>query len=145
PDFVPMLALTYHSTRVYLGSLAKEKKHAAEISELTASLERRVEDRSESLRIAKELAEQATRAKSAFLANMSHELQTPLNAIVGYSEMLQEISQDSGDPEPVDDLRKICTAAKHLLRLINDLLDISKIEAGKVDVHVECFDLADVL
>ena len=142
---VPMLALTYYSTRVYLGSLAKEKKHAAEMSELNASLERRVEERSESLRIAKELAEQASRAKSAFLANMSHELRTPLNAIIGYSEMLQEISQDSGDPEPVDDLRKICIAAKHLLSLINDLLDISKIEAGKVEVHVECFDLAEVL
>jgi signal transduction histidine kinase len=142
---VPMLALTYYSIRVYLGSLAKEKKHAAEVSELNATLERRVEERSESLRIAKELAEQASRAKSAFLANMSHELRTPLNAIIGYSEMLQEISHDSGDTQPVEDLRKICTAAKHLLSLINDLLDISKIEAGKVVVHVERFDLAEVL
>src|SRR5881397_3122900 len=130
-----------------------ELQHANDMLEVyNENLEKKVEERTADLvratakaQEARTTAEEANRTKSAFLANMSHELRTPLNAIIGYSEMLQEISQDSGDPEPVDDLRKICTAAKHLLSLINDLLDISKIEAGKVEVHVECFDLAEVL
>jgi signal transduction histidine kinase len=142
---VPVLALTYYSIRVYLASLEREKKHAHEMVELNETLERRVVERSHSLRVAKEQAEQASRAKSAFLANMSHELRTPLNAIIGYSEMLHEIAVESGQEEPVHDLVKIRTAAKHLLSLINDLLDLSKIEAGKIQVHVDAFDLLDVL
>jgi signal transduction histidine kinase len=142
---VPMLALTYYSVRMYHENLAREKRHAAEMAELNASLERRVEERSESLRAAKELAEQASRAKSAFLANMSHELRTPLNAIIGYSEMLHEIALESGPKSTVDDLLRIRTAGKHLLTLINGLLDLSKIEAGRVDIEVRAFDLADLL
>jgi signal transduction histidine kinase len=142
---VPMLALTYYSVRMYLENLAKEKKHAEEVSALNASLERRVEERSESLRVAKELAEQASRAKSAFLANMSHELRTPLNAIIGYSEMLHEIAIESGQAETIEDLLRIRTAGKHLLSLINGLLDLSKIEAGKVEIDIEPFDLASLL
>ena len=142
---VPVLGLTYYSIRVYLDSLEKEKKHAAEMSDLNETLERRVAERSQSLRIAKEQAEQASRAKSAFLANMSHELRTPLNAIIGYSEMLHEIAVESDQEDTVHDLVKIRTAAKHLLSLINDLLDLSKIEAGKVQVHVDAFDLLEVL
>jgi signal transduction histidine kinase len=142
---VPMLGLTYYAIRVYLDSLSKEKKHADEMSALNETLERRVAERSESLRIAKEQAEEASRAKSAFLANMSHELRTPLNAIIGYSEMLQESELELGHTQALEDLLKIQMAAKHLLALINDLLDISKIEAGKVQVHAEPFDLADLL
>jgi signal transduction histidine kinase len=142
---IPMLALSYYSIRVYLDSLAKEKKHAAEVSELNETLERRVAERSESLRVAKELAEEASRAKSAFLANMSHELRTPLNAIIGYSEILQEDAQEAGSTESLQDLKKIQVSAKHLLSLINDLLDISKIEAGKAQIYVEPFDLGEVL
>jgi len=74
--------------------------------------------------VAKEAAEQANRTKSAFLANMSHELRTPLNAIIGYSEMLQEEAEDSGSTEAVPDLKKIHGAGKHLLALINDILDL---------------------
>jgi signal transduction histidine kinase len=142
---IPMLALSYYSVRMYLENLAKEKKHAEDMSELNASLERRVEERSEKLRAAKELAEQASRAKSAFLANMSHELRTPLNAIIGYSEMLHEIALESGQTEMSDDLVRIRGAGRHLLTLINGLLDLSKIEAGKVDIDMETFDLATVL
>jgi signal transduction histidine kinase/DNA-binding response OmpR family regulator len=95
----------------------------------------------EELRRAKEAAESANRSKSAFLANMSHELRTPLNAIIGYSEMLQEEAADLGQDELVPDLRKIHNAGKHLLMLINDILDLSKIEAGKMELYLESFDI----
>ncbi|MCH8507050.1 MAG: response regulator [Ectothiorhodospiraceae bacterium] len=90
---------------------------------------------------AKEAAEAANRSKSTFLANMSHELRTPLNAIIGYSEMLSEEAQDDGYEEIASDLEKIRGAGKHLLSLINDILDISKIEAGRMDLYIEAFDL----
>ncbi len=91
---------------------------------------------------AKEAAEAANRAKSAFLANMSHELRTPMNAIIGYSEMLAEEAEDDGLDAMIPDLEKINAAGKHLLALINDILDLSKIEAGRVDLYLERFDLA---
>ncbi|HXJ77551.1 MAG TPA: response regulator [Candidatus Methylomirabilis sp.] len=94
---------------------------------------------------AKEAAEGANRAKSTFLANMSHELRTPLNAIIGYSEMLAEEAKDSGNDEYVPDLEKIQRAGNHLLGLINTVLDLSKIEAGKMDLYLESFDLAETL
>ncbi|MFO1417685.1 MAG: ATP-binding protein [Methylotetracoccus sp.] len=94
---------------------------------------------------AKAAAEDANRTKSAFLANMSHELRTPLNAIIGYSEMLQEEAEDMGQESMVPDLRKIQSAGKHLLALINDILDLSKIEAGKMQLHFEQVEVATVV
>lgn len=94
---------------------------------------------------ARHAAESANLAKSQFLANMSHELRTPLNAIIGYAEMLQEDAQDSGDKATVQDLNRILTAAKHLLSLINEILDLSKIEAGRMDVSVANFDPHELL
>lgn len=91
---------------------------------------------------AKETAEQSNRAKSQFLANMSHELRTPLNAIIGYSEMLQEDAVDLGQDTFIPDLQKIQTAGQHLLTLINDILDLSKIEAGRMTLYLEPFDVA---
>ena len=99
----------------------------------------------EELVAAVDAAEDANRAKSAFLANMSHELRTPLNAILGYSEMLEEEAQDRGLLDFVPDLERVRTAGKHLLRLINDILDLSKIEAGKMDLFVESFELPSLL
>jgi signal transduction histidine kinase/DNA-binding response OmpR family regulator/HAMP domain-containing protein len=89
--------------------------------------------------------ELASQHKSQFLANMSHELRTPLNAIIGYSEMLQEEAEDLGYEDFTPDLLKINTAGKHLLTLINDILDLSKIEAGKMDLFLETFELAPML
>ena len=99
----------------------------------------------EELLKAKHAAEEASRAKSTFLANMSHELRTPLNAIIGYSEMLEEETQDLGRVETVQDLQKIQAAGKHLLALINDVLDLSKIEAGKMGLHLETFDVTGLI
>ena len=99
----------------------------------------------EELRLAKEVAEEANRAKSAFLASMSHELRTPLNAIIGYSEMLQEEAADLGYADFLLDLQKIQAAGKHLLALINDILDLSKIEAGRMDLFLETFDVASMI
>ena len=114
----------------------------------TEELEREVAQRQEAqeeLLKAKHAAEEASRAKSAFLANMSHELRTPLNAIIGYSEMLEEETRESGDTEAIQDLQKIQTAGKHLLSLINDVLDLSKIEAGKMTLHLETFDVPPMI
>ena len=94
---------------------------------------------------AKKIAEDANLAKSRFLANMSHELRTPLNAIIGYSEMLQEEAEDLGQLDCVSDSQKVQVAGKHLLELINDVLDISKIEAGKMDLCLETSELVTII
>ena len=90
-------------------------------------------------------AEAASRAKSTFLANMSHELRTPLNAIIGYSEMLEEEALESGLADIIPDTQKIHNAGKHLLTLINDILDLSKIEAGRMELYLEKFDLGNLI
>jgi signal transduction histidine kinase/ActR/RegA family two-component response regulator len=119
-----------------------------ELQTRTRELEKEVSHRKqaqEELLKAKHVAEEASRAKSTFLANMSHELRTPLNAIIGYSEMLEEEARDSANTENVQDLQKIQSAGKHLLSLINDVLDLSKIEAGKMTLHLESFDVAAMI
>jgi PAS domain S-box-containing protein len=130
-----------------------ERRRAEEnIHQLNESLERRVRERTlalakanEALELARDQANEANRAKSTFLAQMSHELRTPLNAIIGYSELLQEEAEAEGRQEFVPDLRKIVDAGNHLLTLINDVLDLSKIEAGKMELCVEPFELAPLV
>lgn len=116
-----------------------------ELRELNDHLEELVKERTAELEHAKNEAIKANMIKSQFLANMSHELRTPLNAIIGYSEMLIEEVEELNEPILAEDLNKIRTAGNHLLSLINDILDISKIEAGKMDIYVEEFELNDLV
>lgn len=104
-----------------------------------------IKETEKALNKAKSDAEAASVAKSAFLANMSHELRTPMNAIIGYSEMLMEDAEDEGYDEMIPDLQKISAAGKHLLSLINDVLDLSKIEAGQMELLLEDFDLSQTI
>jgi signal transduction histidine kinase/CheY-like chemotaxis protein len=115
-------------------------------------LERKVEERTadltrseRELALARDEALAANRAKSVFLANMSHELRTPLNAVIGYSEMLQEDATDAGHEEYVPDLDRILESGRHLLSLINDVLDLSKIEADRIELFAEDLDPTQLL
>lgn len=125
---VPLLS--YGTTREWVGTHTDitDKKRAQE--ELSA---------------AKESAEAANRAKSQFLANMSHELRTPLSAVIGYSELLEEEMEDRGDTEMLTDVQKIQSNARHLLSLINDVLDLSKIEADRMTTFAEGFSATQLL
>jgi signal transduction histidine kinase/CheY-like chemotaxis protein len=116
-----------------------------ELRQLTDHLEEKVAERTAELARTRDEAVAASQAKSQFLANMSHELRTPLNAIIGYSEILIEESEDQGLTDFIKDTLKIKSAGKHLLGLINDILDLSKIEAGRMDMYLESFDLTGMV
>jgi signal transduction histidine kinase/CheY-like chemotaxis protein len=118
------------------------------LRESERTLELRVDERTgdllesqRQLALARDEALAANRAKSSFLANMSHELRTPLNAIIGYSELLKEEAEDGGQLDSVPDLDRILGSGKHLLGLINDVLDLSKVEAGRMEIVVEDFEI----
>ncbi len=114
-------------------------RHRTELENMVAQRTRELRGANEDLLVAIDEARNASRAKSEFLANMSHELRTPLNAIIGYSEMLFEEASDAGYDDFLPDLDRIQASGKQLLSQINDILDISKIEAGKMDVYPEAF------
>ncbi len=122
----------------------KVQERTAALLETNRQLEHEIKEREKiekALQEAKNSAEEANHSKSQFLANMSHELRTPLNAIIGYSEMLRDEAEDGEHYQYLADLKKIQSAGQHLLSLINDILDLSKIEAGKMGVFSETFEL----
>ncbi len=129
--YVAMMALYYAKVQTSQGELEGEmRQHMATASEL---------------RLATIEAERAGAAKAEFLAKMSHELRTPLNAVIGYSQILIEDAQHEGDVESVADLAKILAAGEHLLKLVNEVLDLSKIEAGKMELDLQETVLTDML
>ena len=137
-DEIGILAQTFNRMAQQL------KESFAALEESNQELEFRVSERTAELEEAKEAAESATRTKSAFLANMSHELRTPLNSIIGYSEILQEEAELSGDEDSIPDLRKIQGSSRHLLNLINSILDLSKIEAGRMELQLAPMSIIDL-
>ena len=125
-------------------SIRAKKKSSDEIGRLTDDLNdmlAQIQQRDKELVVARDLAEQASKSKSSFLANMSHELRTPLTAIIGYSEILEDDAGDMGLDDFLPDLQKIKGAGKHLLGLINSILDLSKVEAGKMELFLEDFEV----
>ena len=127
-------------------SLVFEERTQAqeELRKALDGLEKRVFERTIELEEARDVALEATEAKSRFLANMSHELRTPLNAVIGFSELLEEQAQETGNTEFIPDLSRIRTSGKHLLRLVNDVLDLARVESGKMDLYLESFDISNV-
>ena len=123
----------------------EKKRLEAEQLEYQTNLERKIRERTKELFFAKEKAESAAQAKSEFLANMSHELRTPLNAILGFCEILIEDATELKQDGVVSDLEKIHTSGIDLLALINDILDLSKIEVKKIDINISSFEMKNLV
>jgi signal transduction histidine kinase/CheY-like chemotaxis protein len=136
--------VVYTTTSRYVKQKEFNEKLRLQAQKKDQEARRVVEQKNKDLQESQKAAEAANEAKSTFLANMSHELRTPLNAIIGYSEMLIEDAEDENE-DFIPDLDKINSSGKHLLGLINDILDLSKVESGKMELFIEEFDLEKIL
>ena len=138
----PEVAAIAESFNQMIATLEERDK---ELRNQNVLLEERVEERTKELAVARDKALQANQAKSIFLANISHELRTPLNAIIGYSELLLEAAEESEQDLYTEDLVKIQNAGEHLLELINNILDLSKVEAGKMELDIDEFSVIPMI
>jgi signal transduction histidine kinase len=145
-DEIGSLAKDLNVMRESIRNLFEELRESKEKLEgYSRTLEQKVDERTAELSQAKGDAEEANRIKSEFLANMSHELRTPLNAVIGFSDVLLEKLYGDLNEKQEEYLTDILTSGKHLLNLINDILDLSKVEAGKMELELETIDLRDIL
>lgn len=148
PARLEMLTLLGTQAAIAIGHARLYGELATYRDQLEDMVQQRTQELQESnvrLEEARRSAESANQSKSMFLSSMSHELRTPLNAIIGYSDMLLEEADERGEQSWINDLNRIRAAGRHLLGLVNDILDLSKIEAGKMDLFLETFDLAGML
>ncbi|MCZ6779889.1 MAG: ATP-binding protein [Acidobacteria bacterium] len=149
---LPFCVLLYYSYKLYMDRLFEERKHSEEITRINLALENKVRDRTKELEELnrklqdsnKEL-QRVSHLKSEFLANMSHELRTPLNAIIGFSELLIDRTFGELNDSQTDYVHDILSSGRHLLELINDILDLSKIEAGKMVLRIEPFEVGSAV
>jgi len=139
--YTALFLLVRHADQVIRKQANEREQYLSEIESINLDLDSNAKE----LALAHDKAVEASTYKTQFLANMSHELRTPLNAIIGYSEMLTEDMADSEQTQVIEDLRKIEGAGKHLLMVINEILDISKIEAGRIHLHLEDFDVSETV
>jgi signal transduction histidine kinase/CheY-like chemotaxis protein len=149
---LPFCLLIYYSYKLYLEKLEERRQHLKDIEQMNSHLERKVRERTQELEVVNQKLQDSNRElqrlnslKSEFLANMSHELRTPLNAIIGFSELLLDPTFGSLNDDQKGYTSDILSSGRHLLELINDILDLSKIEAGKMRLAKEVFEIGPVV
>jgi len=149
---LPFSVLIYYSYRLYVEKMEEKQRHLEDIQKMNLDLERKVRERTQELEILNQKLKEsnaellrANNLKSEFLANMSHELRTPLNAVIGFSELLLDPGYGSLTGDQREYVADILSSGRHLLELINDILDLSKIEAGKMRLALDEFDLSEAV